>query len=82
VDERLKTAYDQNLHITLSLAAAYERFASGFKPHGNESPLLDPEEIWRLRGIEADKIFVPPPLLQEMLALAESHRALVNHAYR
>jgi hypothetical protein len=82
VDERLKTAYDQNLHITLSLAAAYERFASSFKPHGNESPLLDPEEIWRLHGIQPDETFVPPPLPPEMLALAEAHQALVNNAYR
>jgi hypothetical protein len=81
-DERLKTAYDQDLHITLSLAAAYERFASNFRPHGNERPLLDPGEIWLLRGIQADETFIPPPLLPEMLAVAERHQALVNVAYR
>jgi hypothetical protein len=81
-DERLKTAYDQNLHITLSLAATYERFGSGFTPWGSKRPLLDPGNIWVLRGIQADETFIPPPLLPEMLTVAERHKALVNIAYR
>jgi hypothetical protein len=44
--------------------------------------LLDPGEIWLLRGIQADETFIPPPLLPEMLAVAERHQALVNVAYR
>jgi hypothetical protein len=82
IDERMKTAYDQELQVALSLAAAYERFASGFIPHGNGRPLLDPREIWLLSGIEADETFIPPPLLPEMLAVAERHQAPVNVAYR
>jgi hypothetical protein len=81
-DEWLKIAYDQELHRTLSLAAAYERFGMGFRPHGNERPLLDPGKIWRLRGIEADGSFLPPPLPSEMLAVAQRYRAPLSNAYR
>jgi len=81
-DERLKIAYDQELHVTLSLAMAYQKFGSGFRPHGQERPLLDPGEIWLLRGIEPDETLRPPPLPPEMLSAAQRHQALVNVAYR
>jgi hypothetical protein len=82
IDERLKVAYDQELRATLSMAAAYERFASAFRPYGNERPLLAPPEMWSLLGIAVDETFIPPPLLPEMLAVAQSHQAPANIAYR
>jgi len=82
LDERIKSAYHEQLHVTLSLMAAYQRFALGFRPHGQNQPLLDSKEIWLLRGIQADKSFVPPPLPQEVLAVAEAYRAPSNAAYR
>jgi hypothetical protein len=82
LDERLEIAYDQDLHLTLALIAAYERFGSSFRPHGNERPLLDPGEIWRLRGIEADETFLPPPLPLEMLEVVQGYHAPLNAAYR
>ena len=82
IEERQKIAYDENLHLTLALAAAYERFGSSFRPHGNDRPLLDPKKIWQLRGVEADETFVPPPLPSEMLAVAQEYRAPLNAAYR
>jgi hypothetical protein len=82
IDERLKIAYVQDLHLTLALAAAYERFGSSFRPHGSERPLLAPASIWQLRGIEADMAFLPPPLPSEMLTVAQNYRAAVNIAYR
>jgi hypothetical protein len=69
VDQRLKIAYVEDLHLTLALAAAYERFGTSFRSHGNKSPLLDPGELWQLRGIQPDETFLPPPLLPEMLAV-------------
>jgi hypothetical protein len=82
VDERLKIAYVEDLHHTLAMAAAYERFGSSFTPHGNERPLLDPGEVWQLRGIQADKTVLPPPLPPEMLVVAQEYRAPLNAAYR
>jgi hypothetical protein len=82
IDERLAAAYDQELPITLSTAAAYERFASGFRPHSNERPLLHPPEVWSLRGIAADETYIPLPLPPEMLAVAQGHQAPSNIAYR
>ena len=82
IDERLKVAYDQELDTTLSTAAAYERFASGFRPHGNERPLLHPPEMWSLLGIAADETYIPPPLPPELLAVAKGHQSLTNIAYR
>lgn len=82
LDERMKSAYHEELDVTLSVAAAYQRFAIGFKPHGQDQPLLDPKETWLLRGIEADEAFVPPPLAPELLAIAEAYRAPLNAAYR
>jgi hypothetical protein len=70
IEERQKIAYGEDLHLTLALAAAYERFGSSFTPHGDGPPLLDPNKIWQLRGVEADATFVPPPLPSEMLAVA------------
>ena len=71
VDERLEVAYVQDLHATLALAAAYERFGTSFRSHGNKNPLLDPGEVWQLRGIQADETFLPPPLSPEMLAVIQ-----------
>jgi hypothetical protein len=82
LDERMKVAYHEDLDVTLSLIAAYQRFATGFRPHGQDQPLLDPQEIWSLRGIDAHESFVPPPLLPELLAIAEAYRAPLNVAYR
>jgi hypothetical protein len=82
IDERLTIAYVQNLDLTLALAAAYERFGSAFRPHGNEHPLLAPAEIWQLREIAADEAFLPPPLSSEVLSVAQNYRAAVNIAYR
>jgi hypothetical protein len=82
IEERLKIAYDDDLPLTLALAAAYERFGSSFRSHGNDRPLLDPNKIWRLRGVEANETFVPPPLPSEMLAVAQEYDAPLNAAYR
>ncbi len=81
LDERMKSAYHEELHVTLSLITAYQRFATGFRPHGQNQPLLDPEEIWSLRSSEAETSFVPPPLLPEVLAVAEAYRAPRNASY-
>ena len=82
LDEWVECAYHEDLHVTLSVVAAYQRFATCFRPHGQSQPLLDPKEIWLLRGIEADESFFPPPLLPEVLAVAEAYRAPSNAAYR
>ena len=82
LDEWMKCAYHEELHVTLSVVAAYQRFATGFKPHGQNQPLIDVEEIWLLSVIEPDKSFVPPPLLPEVLAVAKAYRAPLNAAYR
>lgn len=81
VDERMKIVYDEELDVMLSLIAAYQRFATSFRPHGQNHPLLDPKEIWLLRGVEADKSFVPLPLPPEVLAVAKAYRAPLNTAY-
>jgi hypothetical protein len=81
IEERQKIAYEEDLHLTLALAAAYERFGSSFRPHGNDRPLLDPKKIWQLRGVEAVENFVPPPLPSEVLAVAQEYRAPLNAAY-
>jgi hypothetical protein len=78
----MKCAYHEELHVTLSVVAAYQRFATCFRPHGQSRPLLGPKEIWLLRGIEANESFVPPPLLPEVLAVAEAYRAPPNAAFR
>lgn len=82
LDERMKFAYHEELNVTLSIMAAYQSFATGFIPHGQDQPLLDPREIWVLSGIEAYNSFVPPPLQPELLSIAEAYRAPVNAAYR
>ena len=82
IDERMKNAYVEQLHVMVSLIAAYQRFATGFIPHGQRQPLIGPKEIWSLRGIEAHESFVPPPLLPQLLAIAEAYRAPLNAAYR
>jgi hypothetical protein len=81
VDERMKSAYHEELDVTLSVAAAYQRFAIGFKPHGRDEPLLDPNDAWLLRGIEAHNSFTSPPLLPELLAIAGAYRAPLSVAY-
>jgi hypothetical protein len=82
LDERMKCAYHEGLEETLSIAATYQRFGAGFMPQGQRRPLLDPEEIWLLRGIEAHESFVPEPLAPEVLAVAEAYEAPRNVAYR
>jgi hypothetical protein len=82
LDEQMKNAYHEELHVTLSLIAAYQRFAIGFRPHGQDLPLLDPKEIWLLRGIETHESFFPPPLPPELIAVAEAYRAPTNAAFR
>ena len=82
LDERMKSAYHEELEVTLSVAAAYQRFAISFKPHGQDQPLLDPEEIWLLPGVEAHNSFIAPPLLPELLAIAAAYRAPPNTIYR
>src|SRR5262249_24929019 len=62
VEEWLKIAYTEDLHLTLGRVAAYERFGSTFRPHGNNRPLLDPQKVWSLRGVEANDAFLPPLL--------------------
>jgi len=82
IDERMKNAYVEQLHVMVSLIAAYQRFATGFTPHGQSQPLIDPKEICLLRDIEADRSFVPLPLLPELLSVAKAYRAPRNAAYR
>ena len=82
IDERMKNAYVEELHVMLSLIAAYQRFATNFIPHGQSQSLLDPKDTLLIPGIEADESFVPPPLLPELLAVAEAYRAQRNAAYR
>ncbi len=64
IDERMKNAYVEQLHVMVSLIAAYQRFATGFIPHGQRRPLIGPKEMWLLRGIEGDRSFVPRPCNQ------------------
>jgi hypothetical protein len=80
IEERLKTAYKEDLHLTLAIVAAYQQFGCSFRTRGDR-PLLAPQEIWRLRGVEADESFLPPPLPSEMVAVAEAYRAPLNAAY-
>jgi hypothetical protein len=82
LDERMKCAYHERLDETLSIAATYQRFGAGFMPQGQRRPLLEPEEIWLLRGIEPHESFVPEPLAPEVLAVAEAYEAPRNAAYR
>jgi hypothetical protein len=81
-DERVKVAFVEDLHRTLSLAAAYQAFAIVFRPRATEASLLCTKSIWELRGIEPDTRFVPPPLPPGMLAMAENYQAAPNIAYR
>jgi hypothetical protein len=81
IEGRVKIAFDGDLHLTLAIAAAYQQFGSSFRPHGDR-PLLAEEEIWQLRGVEANEAFLPPPLPSEMLAVAQEYRAPLNAAYR
>jgi hypothetical protein len=80
--ERMKCAYHEGLEETLSCATTYQRFGAGFTPQGQRRPLLDPEEIWLLRGIEPHKSFVPLPLPPKVLAVAEAYEAPRNVAFR
>jgi hypothetical protein len=80
-EEALKTAVVEELHTTLALVAAYQRFGTSFTPHGSRRPLLDPSQVWLLRGSEADEHFVPSELLPDELAVAKAYRAPKNAAY-
>ena len=82
LDERVKTAFVEDLHSTLSLAAAYQEFALAFRSRATEGPLLSTKSIWELRGVEPDTSFVPPRLPPDMLAMAENYQAAPNIAYR
>jgi hypothetical protein len=81
IDERMKNAYHEELEVTLSLVAAYQRFATGFIPYRQSQSLLDPQKIWFLRGIEPHDSFVPPPLPPDALAIAEAYQAPLSVAY-
>jgi hypothetical protein len=81
LDERMKNAYHEEFDVTLSLATAYQRFASGFIPHGQNQPLLDPQKIWLLRGVEPHDSWVPSPLTPEVLAIAAAYKAPRSVAY-
>ncbi len=82
LDERMKRGFDDDLHETLSLVAAYQRFGTSFTPRAIEGPLIDPTRAWLLRGIEPHAKFLPPPLPLEMLTAAQRYRAPINSAYR
>ena len=82
LDKRMRRGFDEDLHETLSVAAAYQDFGTTFLPRATEIPLIDPRTAWILRGIEADPHFLPPPLPAELLAAAQKYRAPVNSAYR
>jgi hypothetical protein len=82
IDERMKHAYHEELNVTLSLVAAYERFATGFIPYSQSEPLLDPHGIWLLRGIEPHALFLPRPLRPNELTLAEAYQAPRNAVFR
>jgi hypothetical protein len=81
-DEALKTAAVEQLHITLGLVAAYQRFAATFEPRGSKRGLLDPAWAWMLCGVEADGAFIPAELPPDILAVAKAYRAPRNVAYR
>jgi hypothetical protein len=81
-DEALKTAAVEQLHTTLALVAAYQRFATTFEPHGGKRSLLDPAEAWMLCGVVADDAFIPAELPPHILAVAKAYRAPKNAAYR
>jgi hypothetical protein len=81
-DEFMKWAYVEDLHHTLGLVAAYQRFGMSFAPHGIKESLIDPTTAWCLRGVEPESNFVPPPLPAHMLAEAKRYNATPNRAYR
>jgi hypothetical protein len=81
IDERMKSAYVEQLHVMVSLIGAFQRFATTFIPYGQSQPLVSPQEIYFLRGIDAEELFVPP-LLPELLSVAKAYRAPLSNAYR
>lgn len=82
VDERMKRGFVEELHQTLSVAAAYQHFGTTFAPRGIASPLINPKTAWLLRGIEPDLQFLPPPLPAGLLAEVQKYKAPRNAAYR
>jgi hypothetical protein len=80
-EEALKTAVVEELHATLALVAAYQRFGTSFTPHACLRPLLDPSQVWLLRGIEANENLVPSELSPDVLAIAKAYRAPESVAY-
>jgi hypothetical protein len=82
LDERMKRGFVEDLHETLAVAAAYQRFGMTFASRATETPLLNPKTAWVLRGIDPEPDFLPPPLPSEMLAVAQTYRAPLNRAYR
>jgi hypothetical protein len=81
LDQYMVRAYHENLDDTLQVAAAFQRFGTTFIPRTAERPLMDPEDVWLLTGIEPDTE-VPPPLPPDMLASARRYRAPINSAFR
>jgi hypothetical protein len=81
LDEDMKIAFDEELHVTLAIAASFQRFGTSFKPHGADRPLLDPANIWTLQAIEPLEGFLPSPLSLELLAAARKHKARPSVAY-
>jgi hypothetical protein len=81
IDERMKRGFDEELDVTIRLAAAFQDFATTFCARAKEDPLIDPNTAWLLRGIEANTEFVPPPLSPDLLAAAKQYRAPLNPAY-
>jgi len=82
MDEFMKWAYVEDLHHTLGLVAAYQRFGMSFAPHGIKESLIDPTTARCLRGVEPETNFVPPSLPAHMLAVAKRYKATPNRAYR
>jgi hypothetical protein len=82
LDERMKRGFVEDLHETLSVAAAYQHFGTTFVPRGMASPLINPKTAWVLRGIEPDLQFLPPALPADLLAKAQEYKASRNAAYR
>jgi hypothetical protein len=81
LDEDMKFAFDEELHVTLAIAASCQHFGTTFKPHGADKPLLDPANIWTLQAIEPLEGFLPPPLPLDLIAAAQRHRARPSVAY-
>lgn len=81
IDECMKRAFDEELRLTLIVAASFQRFGNSFSPQGADKALLDPANTWMLCGIEPDEGFLPPALSPFLVASAQAHRARRSVAY-